>query len=333
MAIARADLEKVFKSTIVNDTVNNGGRMSAVESVDGASDNLFPPAGEAERTAGSTKYRKAFFKNSNDDDELLTNALLYMEKNTPGDDAVVMFLGTQEDVQNDIDGTEDLYGTGVLDSLVSAGANTIDVVVEDGAEIIFRDTEKIRISDKTGIDDLVGNEEIHTINGVPVVNGDVVTITLAGTLANGYAAGSQVSSFLEVGDVQGAFSSFVVTSAGDGTYDEVNNPILVDNIGGVRDTWTLTFQDATNFTISGANSGSVGSGTIGSNTSPNNGDFSRPYWTIFAAGFGGTFQAGDTIEFVTDPAAVGVWFRRVIPAGANPQSGNSFNVRFRGETG
>lgn len=60
MAVVRAEL-KVYKSAVFNDQPTNGGRMSATESPTDVVGNLFLDAPEAERTAGSTKYRKIFY--------------------------------------------------------------------------------------------------------------------------------------------------------------------------------------------------------------------------------------------------------------------------------
>lgn len=42
--------------------------------------------------------------------------------------------------------------------------------------------------------------------------------------------------------------------------------------------------------------------------------------------FGGTFATGDTIAFTTQPAAIALWYKRVVPAGASSFSGNQVIV-------
>ena len=49
-------------AALMSDTVpaQNGGRMTLSQLVSGVKNNLFPDVSQSERTAGSTKWRKAF---------------------------------------------------------------------------------------------------------------------------------------------------------------------------------------------------------------------------------------------------------------------------------
>jgi hypothetical protein len=51
-----------------------------------------------------------------------------------------------------------------------------------------------------------------------------------------------------------------------------------------------------------------------------------------SAGFGGTFLAGDLITFTTHPAAVPIWLRRDVPAGAANLTTNEAVIVLDGET-
>ena len=332
MPIVSSDL-KAYKAAINNDSDANGGTMSAVQSVSGVAGNVLPPVSEAELAAGMNRYRKLFFKVANDDDLPLNNARAYIENYTPGDDRVLIFPGTQTDVQSDLAGTERLYGCGQLDATVTAGATEIEVLMEDGGDDAIQDGDTIRISDKTDIDDATGNEEEVVVSGAPTIAGDVYTITLATALANGYAAAStRVASILSLGTLEGAYSGFAVTAAGDGAYDDTAHPVQLDSIGTIEDTFTLTFTDATSFDITGLAAGDLGSGNISSATAPVNATFGKPYWTLASAGFSGTFAAGDTIQFTTDPAAAGIWYRHIVPAGAASLTANKAVVVLDGES-
>ena len=339
MSIVRAEL-LTFRPVEVSDNPTNGGRMTAVEIASGVIGNLFPDAGEAERAAGSTRFRKAFYKNTNvevpgggvDSGLTLSNTLVFVEKFTQGDDAIYIHTGTQVDTENDLTGSEDLFGSGDLTTTVSGGATSIDVTVEDGAVIQFRNGELIRISDKADIDDS-GVTEYALINGIPSILGDVVTISLSSGLVNGFVApGTRVASTIQSGDLTAEFDSFVVTSGLSGTYDEITFPPEMDNIASIEQNWTLTFSDLTNFTASGDTVGSVGSGTVGGDFAPTNSDFGRPFFTLRSAGFGGTFQSGDTITFHTIPSSVPIWHKRIIPAGAASLAGNQAVTVIRGES-
>ena len=105
-----------------------------------------------------------------------------------------------------------------------------------------------------------------------------------------------------------------------------------NTIGTVEQTWTLTFTDATNYTVVGDTLGSVGSGTTAADFAPSNPAVSKPYFTLESAGWGGTWAAAQTIVFQTHPNAIPIWETRVVPAGAGSQAGNGITAVFEGET-
>lgn len=322
MSIDKSELI-MMKAATNNDSALNGGRMSVNQAADAVLGNGFDVVSSAERVAGSTKYRKRFLKVNNDDDLSLQVARLMMLQNTPSGCVISVFPGTQVDTQGDLSGSEDQYGVGVLDSTATAGSSTLVVNVEDDSVArIFRDGDLVMVSDMTtdGTPDIVngsGNKEFKTIDSV-VFAGDQATITLTEPLDNTYATtgdGAYVASCVEVGTIEADFENFVVTAAGSGDYDDAGNPVLLDNIGTMRDTWTLTFTSATAFDCVGSNEGAVGSGNTSSDFSPINSALSKPYFTLESAGWSGSFQAGDTVVFDTNPAAAPIWLRRVVPAG------------------
>lgn len=317
---------KFYKSATVSDGAANGGRMGIIESVSAVAQNVFPDVPEAERVAGSVKYRKLFIKVENPNDEALLNTFLFFDTITPADDAQRFFPGTQVDTQNDISAPT-LFGVGTLQATVLAGVNTIVVTVEDwSAGDIFADGDTIRIADGT-------NEEIHTINGAPSPAGNDITLTLDNNLANGYnSSNTSISSGIDIGTLQADFDTWVETT-GAGTYDEATpGNVVVDAVGGVEQDWTLTFTSPTNFDLVGDTLGAVGSGTIAGNFAPNNPDFTAPYVTLLSAGWGGTWAASDTITFTTHPAAFGIWYERTVPAGAAAISSNTIQNVVIGES-
>lgn len=331
MPIATGEL-KVFRSAQVSNTAaSNGGRASYNEAVSGVNNNLFPDVSQAERTAGATHFRKMFFKNTNAADLTLFNARCFVENYTPGQDAVYFHAGSHIDLQSELTGSETLYGSGQLDADVSAGATSIDVLIEASTPQFFQNGQTIRISDKATIDG-AGNEEFVTINGAPVPNGSVITLPVT-ALANAYsAANTRVANVYTFGDVVGAISNLVVTTVGDGDYDNVGQPIEVPNVGGVYDDWTLTFTSSTAFDCVGTREGSIGSGSTLSDFEPNNANTGTPYFSVKAAGFTGTWQAGDTLTFRTTPAHIPLWLKRIVPAGAGALAGDKVIVAIDGET-
>jgi len=320
-----ADQIKLYRSELVNDEDTNGGRLGTVLVVSGVKNNIFPDVPDSERTAGSTKYRKVFWKVENPNNEAFQNVHIYMTKPTNGEDWIVFFPGTQIDKQADITGTERLYGCGILSADVSASATELHLTVES-AEInsIFQTGDTIWIGDGT-------HEEFHENVTVSVVDTNVTIQLQSGDqLQYSYAAGSTVvASCYVVPVIQVSYSDVSVTSTS-GSFDATK--IALDSVGTVEDTWTITFTSDTEFTCSGAAEGDVGTGDVNTDFAPENPDFSGHYFfTIPATAWSGTWQSGDTVVFKTHPAAVPIWFKRVVPAGIGTVY-NIFAVTITGES-
>ncbi|MBF0371242.1 MAG: hypothetical protein HQL52_17475 [Magnetococcales bacterium] len=331
-----------YQPETVSNASSNGGRLTATEIPTSVKNNVWPDVPHAEQETGSTKYRKIFYKFSNDDDIALASPRVFVENPSPGGDRVLIFPGTQTDTQGDLTGSERLYGTGALDLDVSAGASSVDVLVEDAADAVFQDGDLIRISDMADISDAGGAEEFIRLAATGAVswNGNKATLVFESgvTLSNAYSAAlTRVGSVIESADIQGGWDSWGGSTAA-GTYDGETPPTapttnvpLLDSIGSIEQTWTITFTTATAFTCSGDTVGSVSGGSISTDFAPNNSDFSKPYFTLPFAGWGGTWAPGDILTFTTHPAAVGIWWKRVIPAGAGSLSANRVFVAITGE--
>jgi len=309
------------KPQVDSDAAANGGRITAVVSPDATANNELPDVPQSELTSGVTRYRKRFIKIANDADLVAQGMKIYLRLHTPADDAALFFPGTQRDTQNDLTGTERLYGAGQLGADLTAGATSITVNTEGVAFDYFRNADTIVISDKGSVF-AAGNRELAVISGAPSYSGDQATITLAAPLVNAYlAADTIVSSVYDAGDVQALADSYAVASAS-GTYDDITYPVVVDHIGTTEQTWTVTFTGATTFDVVGDAVGAVGSGAISGDFSPTNADEEKPYFTLPSAGWGGTWASGDTLTFQTHPCAVPVWYKHVVPAGCAAFSGN-----------
>lgn len=320
------------KPAEVSDAGTNGGLMTSTASPSGVKNNLLPDVPQAERTAGSTKYRKAFIHIANDSDLALIGPKIFVMAPTPGDDRVLIFPGTQTNTQTSITGSEQLYGAGTLNANVSAAATTCTALVEAAVDAIFKTGMTVRISDKQTIDG-AGNEQYLTLSADATYVGNVATLTFTTTpLAYAFTAATPtyVSSCIVPGDIQTSISNWVETGAG--TYDETTYPVLGDSISSIYQLWTLTFSSATAFTVSGDTIGSVGAGTTSSNFAPSNPAYSKPYFTLRSAGFGGTWANGNTIVFRTSPASTAIWYKRIVPAAANSLSGNKVIVGCDGES-
>lgn len=326
MSIISSEI-KLYKSAVVNDTSTNGGKMSSVLIPSGVRGNLFPDVHEDERLSGIVRWRKLFVKIENDDDLIAANVRFFMKNPTPAQDYCFFIEATQTNTQGNITGSERKYGAGSLHSDVSAGGTTIVVDVEDPSLNIFASTgNTIWLSDGT-------NEEYHE-NVSASLSSSQYTLTLAtgDSLQNSYSTtnDTKVASVFERTEVKCTQDNWSVSSA-NGDYDYTNHPLDLDNIGTIEDVWTFIFTSASEFNCSGAEVGSIGSGNVTTDFSPINSDFGKPYFTLEAAGFSGTFQSGDTITVATHPASLPIFIKQTVPAGA-ASAANSFTLRFRCES-
>lgn len=158
-------------------------------------------------------------------------------------------------------------------------------------------------------------------------SGNVATVTLeAGQMfANNYTGGDDstyVAVCLYAAEVVASYDDLVVTTAGDGDYDDTTYPILAHNDGAIEDVITLTFTAATTFTAAGVNAGDLGSGATTGDFSPTNPDTGQPYFTIDQDGWTGTWAAADTLVFALHPAALPLWLEEVVPASTAAEPNN-----------
>ncbi len=342
MSIINTDL-KLKKSATINDTSGNGGKMGAAASevTTGVKNNIFQDVSHSERVSGITRYRKLFVHVAPSTTTMLASSRVCVEKHTPGEDAIVMMAGTQNDTQAEADDYTVFYGSGDLNADVSAGATSITVNVEIGNDAagraIFHNGDFIRITSRETIESGTGADEIVELATTNAVSwsGTVATLTLKSgvSLANSYATadGSRVASMLSVGDVEPVVSGWSESSAS-GTFDESIYPVVGTSKGTIQQDWTVTFTSATDFDVTGSVIGAVGSGTTSGDFSPTNTDMSAVYFTLPYLGFAGTWAIGDTIDFTTAPASIPFWLAQFVPAGASSMSGDTVTVAVFGES-
>lgn len=322
MTISASDIV-FYKSENVNDTPgSNGGGLGSTEVVDNVLNNLFPNVTNDERTAGVTRYRKLFLRNENVEDLVLYHCHLWIALLSTGADYFRIKAGTDTDVQSAAAAYTNWAGAGTLAANITAGDGSLEVTF-DNPDGVF-DGAVIRVDDGTTI-------ETATVNGNPVWVGNTATITITGTFSNNFTSGSGtvVSTRINLGNINASSSNWAETSAA-GTYDESTYPIVVYNKGTVTDSWTLTFTDATNFTVSGASTGSVGSGDINTDFQPTNG--SSYYFKLDKDGWGGNWQAGDTVTFTTTHSGKSIWVKEVVPAGIGSLANNVVTLEWEGES-
>lgn len=320
------------KSAETSNAGSNGGRMSATAIVSGVKNNLFPDITQPERTAGVTLYRKCFLHIANDADLGLIAAKVFLTRPTPGDDLVVMFPGTQVDTQSGIGSPSPLYGCGKLNADALATATQVQVLVENWSLApIFTVGGKIRISSRATVDDISGADEYLTIAGGGIsVNGNIITLTTTTGLQNAYSASnSYVSSVYEHGTCVSSCTAPVVS--GGGSYNNGTYPLLPDGIGSIEQDWTISFTSASQYTITGNTVGSLGTFNVSNDAAPSNPAFSKPYFTINRLGWSGTVL-GTQMTFTTHPAAIPVWEKMIVPAGAASLTGDKAILACDGES-
>ena len=138
MAISRSDV--VFtKSETITDSNTNGGRKSYIEIPNRTKYNLFPRVTKPERDNGITRYRKEFIWNKNADNESVFGAMIYLLFPSPANDRFYLALGTQTDVQGDIDSSYKWYSGGKLNEDVTASSKQIKVLFENNDVYVDND--------------------------------------------------------------------------------------------------------------------------------------------------------------------------------------------------
>jgi hypothetical protein len=316
MPISPTDLQ-FFKGALLSDTspAANGGRLGAVGITSGVKNNLFPDVPLAERTAGVTHWRKLFLAVRHASNLSLLSPKISLETPTPGDSYVLLYAGTQTDTQDQV--TARPYGIGTLSSDAALGATTLAVTAESAVYASlpaapFQAGDLIRIDARADVLS-TGLSEYRTIDTVSY-NGAAVSLTLTAPLEGEYASGSRVASVIAAATVATSVANLATTGAL--TFNPAS--LTLNQRGCVYQTWTITITNAITgaLSISGDLLGSLGTGAKGATVAPVNPATGQPYFSLAAAGWGGTATNGDTLTFTTIPSAVPLWLKRVVPAGA-----------------
>jgi len=315
-----------FKTTFSNVAAENGGPIIDTQCTPGGINNVFDHVLSDDRTSGLTTLRKIGLKIHQDGNGYLSTARMGIEP-TLGDDVVRMMAATASQYEDDLTGGETYYAGGVLVNAVTAGDQSlvIDVKELDCVDDIA-DGEKIYLTDKyTPVS--AGNGEYLTVNGTPSKSGTQLTIATDEEIANSYAAysdgtGGKVCGVLEHGTVQAASSSIVQSRAGG--FDFTSYPILLNNMGAINDSFTITLQDNSTFTCVSDRLGTLAAGSKSANYAPLHPEWNKPLFTLSMAGWDGatTHQLNDTITFDIVDAVAYVWEERIIPPLCSPLSGN-----------
>lgn len=172
------------------------------------------------------------------------------------------------------------------------------------------------------------------------------TLTLMQPLTHDYEAeGTYVSSALLTGDlkarVAGAFDQYTWdgttysdTLVGDpapASFNHIDFPITVTNIGAITQRWVLKFKTSTTFDLYGEDVGLIDSGDINTDFSPINPRTGEPYFTIPASGWGTGWIPGNILRPTTIGAMYGLWLARTTQIGSPAGQDYTFSLLARGD--
>ncbi|MGD9947518.1 MAG: hypothetical protein AB7U29_03450 [Desulfobulbus sp.] len=338
MTILASEL-KPYYAVDMSDLSTSGGRPRPA-SVDylitsGALQNVFPHIFRAKRVAGcldDPQHRKIIWRNCNAAGETLFAPGTYLFRPNPSDAWVWKVIGTMRSTKADLTGSEAMYGPGLLNAAVIATATVLVVNVKHtrmtGCFAVGRPT---RIADKATVT-ASGNEEEFIPSDVAIV-GTQLTITIpAPGLANGYAAGATVFSvyYPSAGELECSVDNWSETTD---TYNEAAAPVIGDNIGSDEQTWTFQKLTATTFSCTGDTLGTLTTiGSTATDYAPVNPENSKPYFTLYAAGWLGELPDGYTLVFQTHPPCLPVHEFREWPPLVNSFAGDGITSVLEGET-
>jgi hypothetical protein len=151
-------------------------------------------------------------------------------------------------------------------------------------------------------------------------------LSLSKPLTHTYAADtSYASTALVIDDLQGrshpGFAQTTWTGVWSDTvngtppladYNEVTNPIVVSNKGGITERWVCIFTNTNTFRVIGEQVGEIAVGTTSTTCAPNNPATGAPYFTINPAGWGSGWATGNVYRFNTDGGSAPFWTIRSI---------------------
>jgi len=320
------------KSAHMSDTpALNGGRMSPTAATHNLRNDVFPDVRQAERLAGSVRWRKLHLHFAPPDGSQALDVRVVPWRPTPAADTVAMYPGSHTDTESTFTAALPgrAYGVATLASGLSVGATALTVSLEPGSPTIFTAGDVVYLTTKDSPNDVAGEEWYTTLAAAAAPSGGTQALTLGAPASVSWPTGARIASVIAAGDVLPRLDAPpIVTSAG-GTIDA--GKLMLYPRGTVWDDWTLSFTSATSFAVSGALTGSLGSATIGYHNAVH-AALGSSYFVLDAGFFGGSWAAGDTVVFRTIPASVPLWLRRAVPAGAPSWADNAWEMMVDLET-
>ncbi|NLQ24540.1 hypothetical protein HGO26_16845 [Shewanella sp. S-1] len=166
-------------------------------------------------------------------------------------------------------------------------------------------------------------------------------LILASPLSQTYPIGANVSSVQNLGDLQARIGTVRDMSAwannwdldgapATGNMNTVDFPIEVRNDTAVNEDWVLIFTSATAFRCVGRRLGQIATGDTLNDFAPVNPLTLQPYFIIRSGAFGGGWQAGEAIRFMSYAASKPVMLLRTVQSGHSQITTDRAVLAFRG---
>jgi len=324
------------------DAPSNGGTMTHIQIPSGSLNSLFKAIMQPVRVAGYRGWRKCFVHAAHPSNEGMGEIRVHLYEFPAGDANVFLHLGTQTDVEDDLSANPRLHGIGVLRQVAVVGSTSVTITTQGGTYQAFQVGDVIRIFNYVDETDITGSEAYRTVTEA-TWNGDDVELSFSEPLSEefttvrdvgGVEVTTRVASCITQTVLKGSVVAGPIATSATGSVESTGeNEIVVDAVGGVADNYTITFSSGSAFSCTNGAGDNIGSGNRSSVFQPLNPHFAgRPYFILPPEFWQGTWAAGDTLTFSTEPPAIPLWYYLDLPPNAEAVATSMFNVWFTGHT-
>ncbi len=116
-------------------------------------------------------------------------------------------------------------------------------------------------------------------------------------------------------------------------YDEINQPLIINNNSSVSGRWAIIFTSATTIKVAEEKLGIVLQNVSISidDVAPINPATNQPYFTMPKEGFGAGWVQNNVIRFNTDSGDANMWVIRTVQSGALSEATDSIDIEIRGD--
>ncbi len=301
------------KSALTNGGVISGNQYNSPLQFE----DLFQSPTAYEMSAGLIDYKKVFAHFSDNAANLWVKRIRpVLIKQTVGDDRILWGFGTRNDTTSNFNVSR-WYGAGVLETSITSTATSIRVYVKSVSDALFLPDDVIILDN--------GTRERTAVISTVSYSGNVAILGLTGQIGADFTFGVTTVAVRPQILEQKATAVKASKISLNGDFDATK--VTLNAAGTVSNRFTLTFQSATQFYVTGDdfNLASTGFTTIA--FSPNNPATNTPYLTIPTNAWVGVFQSGDQVVIETTGNYNAIWFKRIIPIGASGFADNRFTFR------